>query len=378
MPIFNDLIKSIKEYSPAIAKQWWGYLTILLTIASLIAGLIGIISWAKDAKPPIPIWTIVLIAFGIVGFIAANFLAFHRLRKQRDEVIKHESETTSGKKMADIVISDLHSYEISIGDRKFSLSYLLCDLKRKFTLKACIGDIMTELTVLVPSANSEDLSNAAKSILEHLSLKQITQIQIRELNPRGSYDADYYVLTDYGKKVVQNLPQLIVEGDPVFRWYGDRLGRSWRLPIKNISSNEVEDCRGQLILITGANPTYDKGLDAWPVHEYLNWSVDTDSVAIAPGATMELEMANCEGYGSPVNIAYAKGAIFRKQHAIKSFNSAIIFVYSIAAKGSPPIYVVCLFHPSRVEKDNLELVKLTTEKPVITSYQKLDSLNQDF
>jgi len=179
---------------------------------------------------------------------------------------------------------------------------------------------------------------------------------------------------------------LIVDGLPQCRWHGNRLGRSWRLPVKNTSSSEAEDCRGKLIAIASTIQGIDEGLNLWPVQEYLNWSTGTESVEIAPNDMMELEIVNYKGYGSPFYLAYTKGEDFRKQHALKNFDRPILLVIGITSKSRPPVYGICKFHFTRLKHvdsqiiendDNLEIIETTLERPDIRLYQQQDFHNGD-
>ena len=55
------------------------------SIIALITGLVSFIIWAKNTTPPMPIWTIVLIAGGAISFVIVNFLAFNGVRIGRDK-----------------------------------------------------------------------------------------------------------------------------------------------------------------------------------------------------------------------------------------------------------------------------------------------------
>lgn len=55
------------------------------SIIAFITGLVSFIIWAKNTTPPMPIWTIVLIAGGAISFVIVNFLAFNGVRIERDK-----------------------------------------------------------------------------------------------------------------------------------------------------------------------------------------------------------------------------------------------------------------------------------------------------
>lgn len=83
--MWKNAPKSLREYTPSISRQWWGYVTMWGSIIAFITGLACFIIWAKNTTPPMPIWTIVLIAGGAISFIIVNFLVFNRVRIERDK-----------------------------------------------------------------------------------------------------------------------------------------------------------------------------------------------------------------------------------------------------------------------------------------------------
>lgn len=75
--------KSIKEYIPLSLRRWWA-------IIFSIFGLLGIIvQFAGYPVPYMPIWAWLLIIF-IVLYIT-QFLAFHKVRVQRDALRRNQS-----------------------------------------------------------------------------------------------------------------------------------------------------------------------------------------------------------------------------------------------------------------------------------------------
>jgi hypothetical protein len=69
--------KSVKEYVPAILKLWWvvvvgGILSAVGVVLNIVQGL------------TIPAWLLVVI--GLMGLFVAQFLAFHRVKLDRDHL----------------------------------------------------------------------------------------------------------------------------------------------------------------------------------------------------------------------------------------------------------------------------------------------------
>jgi len=70
---------------------------------ALIVGIVSFIAWAINTTPPMPIWTIALIAGGGVLFILENILTFRRMRTERD--------ANKGK------VTELEQSQISMGQK---------------------------------------------------------------------------------------------------------------------------------------------------------------------------------------------------------------------------------------------------------------------
>ena len=74
---------SFKEYTPAIFKWWW------VIVMGFAGGTIGaILSIQRGLDVPIWVW----VAIALVGLFIAQFLAFHKIRAERDQ-LRIESST---------------------------------------------------------------------------------------------------------------------------------------------------------------------------------------------------------------------------------------------------------------------------------------------
>jgi hypothetical protein len=83
--MWKNVPKSLREYTPSISKQWWEYVTMWGATIAFFTGLARFTIWAKNTTPPMPTWTIVLIAGGAIAFVIVNFLAFNGVRIERDK-----------------------------------------------------------------------------------------------------------------------------------------------------------------------------------------------------------------------------------------------------------------------------------------------------
>jgi len=71
--------QSVKEYVPAVLKKWQG---LIISLAGIIGIIINIWQWLI-----VPTWVWIVII--IVGFIIAQFLAFHELRRKQAKLPKN-------------------------------------------------------------------------------------------------------------------------------------------------------------------------------------------------------------------------------------------------------------------------------------------------
>lgn len=73
-----------------------------LTFIPILIGIIPFLIWANTIQPSLPIWGQALVVGGIALFIILSFLAFHRVRLERDnlsnKVIELESQQQEDKK----------------------------------------------------------------------------------------------------------------------------------------------------------------------------------------------------------------------------------------------------------------------------------------
>jgi hypothetical protein len=73
--------QSLKEYTREVGKRWWAML-----MGGVVA-IVGVIDYfCEDFIIPIPTWG--WFAMAVFFLFIAQFLAFHQVRKQRDELKK--------------------------------------------------------------------------------------------------------------------------------------------------------------------------------------------------------------------------------------------------------------------------------------------------
>lgn len=81
----SEYLNSFKEWCVRVPQKWWEVLMIPLTYIPLFAGVVTFSVWARHIHPPLPWWNIGIVAGGALLFLIISFLAFHRVRVERDQ-----------------------------------------------------------------------------------------------------------------------------------------------------------------------------------------------------------------------------------------------------------------------------------------------------
>jgi hypothetical protein len=100
--VSNSIWETLKEFVRSVGKWWWA-----VTIDWLVGAFLGTAQSFGHALV-LPSWVPYLIV--ITGFVAACFIAFHRLRIERDEAVKKLSESLPSFKgeLQQIIIGEGH------------------------------------------------------------------------------------------------------------------------------------------------------------------------------------------------------------------------------------------------------------------------------
>jgi hypothetical protein len=93
-PTKKDLYDSFKEWSISVPKRWWEMLGVPLTFIPLLIGVILFLHWARNTTPPLSWWIISLVVGGAILFFIVSFLAFHRVKMERNEARENTKELT--------------------------------------------------------------------------------------------------------------------------------------------------------------------------------------------------------------------------------------------------------------------------------------------
>lgn len=74
--MLNEINQSLKEYVPTIIRPLWA------VIVGGIGGVLGVLDLTKQINVPLWFW----LASGLIVLSAAQFAAFHKVRRRRDEL----------------------------------------------------------------------------------------------------------------------------------------------------------------------------------------------------------------------------------------------------------------------------------------------------
>ena len=175
--------QSFKEYIPTVVRSWWA-------IIGFLVGALGIASGVSGNTILLPYWAWLII--GTIALIVAQFLAYHKVRKQRDEA---RGEVTS-------VISELESNIINLGGQSTNMARLFWRLGQRFLDGMYPNSIFSNIHTIFQEANPDECHEAERRLMFKLrSAKLIRDDQRQHL--RTGYTV--IITTDLGASVINEL-----------------------------------------------------------------------------------------------------------------------------------------------------------------------------
>jgi len=175
--------QSFKEYIRAVGQRWWA-------IIGFLVGVLGIISGVLDITIGLPYWAWVII--GIIALIMAQFLAYHKVRKQRDEA---RGEVTS-------VISELESNIINLGGQSTNMARLFWSLGQLFLQGIQTDSIFPTILTILKEANVDEYHKAEQNLIFKLRSLQLIHDEQRQYGIKGYI---FTITTDLGASVINEL-----------------------------------------------------------------------------------------------------------------------------------------------------------------------------
>jgi len=198
----NEFWHSAEEWADKVPGQLVGIVGILASVGAFIWGMVALITKTRHVEPPLPWWDIGLLIGGALLFVIFSFLAFHKVRLERDKARAKEVKNDVA-----IVVEKLKNFTVPIGDKRVDAAAILYQLRGKLAVGMPVGDVSSAIRENFGEAsNDNELINATQSIIEQLSLNQVIWLRKRrEASGPRQYDAEFWILRDFGKKVIQHL-----------------------------------------------------------------------------------------------------------------------------------------------------------------------------
>jgi len=162
------MIKSFKEYLSVVSKYWW---TLVIVIIFTAVGVISLFI----PNFLVPYWVGIMIA--LIFLVFAQFLAFHKIRIERDDA----------RKGVESIIKKLKKYKISINKSEKDASHVLFEYGNQ----------------LVSVIFQENVPLILGPVFAYLGFLNI--ISSRMSRVQEGYDKTEWVLTDMGKLIIEHL-----------------------------------------------------------------------------------------------------------------------------------------------------------------------------
>jgi hypothetical protein len=125
----EDFWGSFKEWLPAVPGRWY---TMLQNVILPFLAFIGLLIYAIEQSTkglPIPVWDWVLMIVSAVAFVVLSFLAFHRMRLERDK--KEQSDKIREER---IKFRQQYSNRIIIPELLYKMSERVKELMKNTTI----------------------------------------------------------------------------------------------------------------------------------------------------------------------------------------------------------------------------------------------------
>lgn len=177
-------------------------LSVPLTAIPFVAGIIAFFIWARTIKPPLDIWIMALIGAGALLFLIVSFLAFDRVRVERDQAKK--AEYTDNKLAR--VGQDLKTFSVSISGVKLDAAMILYGIWKELAPGVPDNELANAIGKNFGIASSAELSEITKSVLAEFRKYKIVKTEQKEMSsgPRR-YEITMWLLTDFGADIIQHL-----------------------------------------------------------------------------------------------------------------------------------------------------------------------------
>lgn len=178
--------QSLKEYIRTVVRSWW-------VIIGFLVGLLGIVGGASGNTILLPYW--VWVSIGIIALIVAQFLAYHKVRRQRDEA---RNEVGS-------VISELESETNSVGEQSINMARLFWAMGQHFLRGINTEGIFSAVHEVFERPTGEVSKGVAKAEQNLMYKLRLLQLVRDEQHQHGTTGYMVTTTTCLGDSVIKEL-----------------------------------------------------------------------------------------------------------------------------------------------------------------------------
>ena len=175
--------QSLNEYIRAVGRKWWAMI-------GFGVGALGIASGVSGNTFLLPYWAWVII--GIIPLMVAQFLAYHEVRKQRDD---------AGNEVASI-ISELESDIIGLDGQSINMARLFWAMGQCFLRGINPNSIFSAIRTIFQEAHADEYHKAEQNLVYKLRLLQLIRDEQRRHGTTGYIET---ITTSLGTSVIEKL-----------------------------------------------------------------------------------------------------------------------------------------------------------------------------
>lgn len=167
--------QSLREYIPSVLRRWWAMLVFG------VGDILGIITTVAGKALLFPAWA--WFSIGTLALFIAMFLAFHKVRVERDEV----------RGDIDSIIKELHNLKVIVNNEGKNAAAILYGVREQ---------LVNGLTQY-PDYRAGNPYPDFYLISVKLNIMKI--IRLEQRRDWEGWDEGYWVFTDFGREVVKYL-----------------------------------------------------------------------------------------------------------------------------------------------------------------------------
>ena len=169
--------RSFREYIPAVVRRWWA------VIVFGAGDALGITSSVLGKTILLPYWAWFII--GAIALIVAQFLAYHEVRKQRDDARNDVARLKQIPNDVESAILELESGIVSLGGQLVSMAKLFWILGQHFVRGIRPDSIFHIICTIYQKANADECNKAEQNLVFKLRSLQLIHDEQRQHRTTG-------------------------------------------------------------------------------------------------------------------------------------------------------------------------------------------------